>query len=125
MDHICEQTLAGEGAGQRGPEKGLDRPNALGTGRGCRTGRRIDADDRNAAYGIVLEEIAIIACELDNEAFRPKLALDKARGDVLGRVLDKDVAERGEIGIVGAKQLFRRDGMEDLDKRAARTEDDD
>src|SRR5438445_388681 len=85
-----------------------------------RSCRRNDPQYRDGRLGVVREQVAVIAGDLDHQALRPKLALADQAGDQRPRVPQHGIGERREIAVVG-KQLRRRNGLCDLDKRARRT----
>src|SRR6266851_544939 len=84
-------------------------------------GGRLDPEHRHAGLLVELQQVAVIAGQLDDEAVAPEPAgLDDAPGALLG-VTQHRLGERREIEVV-AEQLLRRDRLRDLHQRALGTE---
>ena len=120
MNDVGALSLGREPRGQILAEEFDDGGNAALFGFACDVGRRLDPQYRDGRLGVVLEQVAVIAGDLDHQALRPKLALADQAGDQRPRVPQHGIGERREIAVVG-KQLRRRNGLCDLDKRARRT----
>ncbi len=105
-------------------EERQQRIDALGPRgfNGARGG--IDAEHRDPAGLVILEQIPIVARKLDDQAAGSEPALLDSFGDVALRMPEQGVDERGEVRIVLVEQLLRSHGLQDLHQRAARTEGD-
>ncbi len=115
LRHLLRQLLGEEGA---------QRAHADLLRIGGRAIGRVDAEHRNAPLDIVLEQVAVIARQLDHEAVRVQTALVGARHRIGPRMGQQRGREGREIGIVVGVKDFRRDGFEDLHQRAIRAEGD-
>jgi hypothetical protein len=91
-----------------------DSPLFGGTGNVC---CRINAEDRNAFPDKELQQIAIIAANLDNLARGPKVEPFGDRVDVLPSVLEPCIGKRRKIGIL-RKDMPGRDIFLQLYKKA-------
>ena len=72
-------------------EEREQRVDALLARRRHRARRRIDAEHRDAFGRVVLQQVAVVARELDHEASRSEVALENALRDVRGGVLQQRI----------------------------------
>ena len=85
--------------------------------------RRIDAEDRYPGADEVLEEVAVVGRELDDEVVRSELEPLRDHLHVLPRVLDPRCRVAGEVRVLG-EDLLRRDELGKLDEPAPRAHSD-
>ena len=122
VDDVGKLAFGGESLGKLLVEELNQGRDALSLDRELRNvGRRLDAENRDAALLVELQQISIIARDLDHETFRPEAAATDQRPDQRARVLDHRIGKRGGIGIV-AEQALGRDRFADLHQSALRTE---
>ena len=122
VDDVGELALRCEPAGKLLVEELHDRRNALGLDRELGdVGRWLDAEHRDTALLVELQQVSIVACHLDHKTFRAKTAAGDQRLDQHARVLDHRIGKRGGIGVV-AKEPLGRHRFADLYQRAMRAE---
>ena len=122
VDDVGELAFRGEPPGKLLVEELNQRRDALGLDRELRdVGRGLDAENRDAALLVELQQISIVARDLDHEACRPETAAADQRLDQRARMLDHRIGKRGGIGVV-AEQPLGRHRFADLHQRALRTE---
>ena len=80
--------------------------------------RRLDAEHRDALREEVLQEVAVVRGELDDEAVGAEPEPLGHLVDVAARVLDPRVRVRGEVGVLGEDVLGRHE-LGDLHEPAA------
>ena len=117
MDHVGRPATAGQLVGQvAGEELGQG-----GHAAGCRhfgdVPGRVDAQDRHAGPGVVLQQVAVVAGQLDDQAAGAKPSFgDQPFGDD-ARVLHERVRDRGEVRVVPEEDIGW-DRLGDLDEPA-------
>jgi hypothetical protein len=97
-------------------EEGVSGLDSLLARRLDRPFGRVDAEHGDATFGIELQQVAVIARQLDHAGRLGPLL--QARLDVLPRVLDERVDKGTEVGIVVAEELLGGDGLQDLHEGA-------
>ena len=106
-DEIGPAVLGGHLLPHPLPEKHDLGRDALREGHVGDVPRRLDTEGADAAGERVLEEVAIVAGDLDDEGLRPEVQpLDGLRDEALG-VRHPGVTEGGEVGVVGEDVLSR------------------
>ncbi len=111
---LCRQLGAEELAHGGDPAFLAGHPRDIGGG--------FDAEHRDTLVMVVLQEIAVVAGDLDREAVGSQfLEVDQAPDDPF-RVLHDRVREGREIGVL-TEEHFRRYRLGDLDEGARGTED--
>ncbi len=84
--------------------------------------RRLDAEHGDARLPVILEQIAVVAGDLDGEARAAKAAIgDQPPGERLG-VPEHRIGERREVEVI-AEEYLRRHRLGDLHERAIGAED--
>ncbi len=111
-----------------GRELGTEEPGERGNtgrvrGRGL-IGRGVDAEHRHAELGEVLQQVTVVARDLDDEARRTEPALGDETQHVLAAVAQQLVGERREVEVVVDEHLVGRHLLQQLDERAVRAERD-
>ena len=81
----------------------------------------VDPEDRDARGCVVLEEVAVVARDLDRQAGGGQIARRQDAIDDRPGVLHEGIGRRREIGIV-PEQLLGRHGLGDLDEAARRAD---
>ena len=109
--------LGGEPPGGVAAEEGDLRRHAALHRHAGDIGRRLDAEHRHAAGDEVLQQVAVVARDLDNLALRSQPEALDHRGDVAFRVPQPAGGEAGEVGVVGKDRLGALEGFE-LDQPA-------
>ncbi len=122
VNHVGSLALRGELCGELRAEEGQQRIDTLGASRRYGTGSRVDAQHRDAPGVVVLQQVAVVAGELDDQALGPQSALRHALLHIARGMPQQRVRERREIRVVGAEQLLGRHGLQDLHECAAGTE---
>ena len=79
--------------------------------------RRVDAEDGNAPLDKELQQISVIAAELDDPARRPEAEPLGHRFDVSPRVIEPGIRIGREIGVF-RKDMLRRDVLLELHEKA-------
>ena len=80
-------------------------------------GRRLDAEDGDALLHEVLQQVAVVARDLDHEAVLPEAEPLRDHVRVAAHVLDPAVGVRGEVGVLGEDRL-RADVLLELHQEA-------
>ncbi len=117
-EEVGAAALGGEPVGDRAAEELHDGLDALGAGGLGDVGGGLDAQRRDAQFGHVLEQIAVVARELDDEAVAVEAEAVDGRGDRVARVGDPGVGVGGEVGVLG-EDLFGGDEFLKLDEETA------
>ena len=124
VDDVRPAPLGGKLHREVAAEERVQRVDAALARRRHRTGRRIDAQHRNAPLAVVLQQVAVVARELDHERAAIEASLGDARRDVGGRMHEQRVDERREVRVVVPEQPLRRHRLQDLSQRTVRAERD-
>ncbi len=133
VGNVREHVVGDDQVGGRAPRDEVARrvstPKNAHLGRDARrlgdlghVGRRLDTEHRDARGDEVLQQVAVVARDLDDEALRPEA--EPRRSAPLGEppgVLDPGVGVRREVGVVGEDLLGRHDVV-DLHQPARRAE---
>jgi len=101
QDEIGLAALQDELDRELAPEELDQRLDAPGRGRLSDIGRGLDAQRRDALLDEVLEQVAVVAPELDDEALGPEREPVGDHRDVVLRVLEPRRGERREVGVLG------------------------
>ena len=117
MQHVCEPAVGGQALGQRGAKEVAERRDTARLGDAGDIRGRLDAEDRHAEIAVVLEQVAVVARDLDDQRARSELAFGHEALDQLLRRADHRVRKRREVWIV-AEQALGRHRLRDLDQRA-------
>ncbi len=117
-DGIGRAVLGDDGPGELRAEEVDDRRHARRDRRRGRAGRGVDAQHGDAALDEVLQEVAVVAGDLDHEAVgsQPEL-LDQAHGVEPG-VLDEVGRERRVVRVALVEQHLARHGLGQLRQAA-------
>src|SRR4029077_1863668 len=117
VNDIGAPTLRSQSRRKFAPEKVFDRVDTTLLPRDLRDiACRLDSQHVNGVSSIVLENVAVIARNLDDKTTTVPVAVDdRSLGDLF-RMREKGVGKGGAINIV-AKQNFRRDRNRKLNQR--------
>ena len=122
QDHVCPHSVRQHPMRQLGREEVPDRGDAPLFGSGCRTGRRVDSEDRHPGLEEPLEQVAVVAGQLHHQVVLAKAQLVDQSFGVGPRVLQDLVGEGGKVGIVLVEKHSGWHCLLDLDERAPRAE---
>ena len=109
--------LPDEVAGERLAEKRHLRWNAACAGGGGHVGRGLDAETTDPVFDEVLQQVPVVARNLNNLARPVQLQAWHYRGDVVSRVRQPRVRVRREVRVFG-KDLLRLGEFSKLDQKA-------
>jgi hypothetical protein len=121
VDHVSAATVRCEAVGELRVKELDERGNALSGRELSDVCRWLDAKHRYATRLVELQQVAVVASDLDHETRGPETAHPNERFDQKTRMLDHGVREGRRIGVV-AKQPLARHGLTDLHQRALRAE---
>ena len=94
VDDVGLLAFRGELLREVATEEILQRLDAAFARRGDRARGGIDAEHGNALLPVILQEVAVVARELDTSELPSSLPLRDTRGDVRRRMLQQCVGER-------------------------------
>ena len=122
VDHVGALAERGQVAGDLGAEELTESGDApLVAGHPGDVRGRLDAEHRDALVMVVLEQVAVVARDLDHQAVGAEgLAGHHPAGDAL-RILDDGVGEGREVEVLAEEHLGRH-GLGDLHQRAVGAE---
>ena len=116
-DQARPPTLLDEPVRELEPEELGKRRDAAGDRRLGDVLRRVDPEHRNAVREKVLEQVAVVRCELDDEVVGPERKTLHDHLDVTTGMVDPRVRVRREVRVLGENAL-RRDELRDLHEPA-------
>ena len=116
-DEIGAPVLTGDPLADLGAEELLDRGNAPLPRDGGDVPGRLDPEHTDAERLHELEEIPVVARDLDDEAPGPEAEPLRDRLDVAARMLEPRLGVRREVGVLPEDALRRDDGRQ-LDEEA-------
>ncbi len=124
VDHVGALALRARSArGERLAEELDDRVGCRFASATCGdVARRLDAEHRHAGLLVVLQQVAVVAGDLDHQARpAPRPRSSTTRSTMLRACAQHRVGERREVDVV-AEQLLGRHGLGDLHQRAGPAE---
>jgi hypothetical protein len=100
-DHeVGRSALSDERTGEVAAEELCQCRDAAGLGRCGDVAGRLDAQGRDAARNEVLQQVAVVASQLNNQARRPEAETGDHRLPVVPRELDPAVRVRRKVGVL-------------------------
>ena len=106
-DEVCRATFGRQSCAELGAEELRDRRHAAGHRSLCHVARRLDSQHRDPLRQEVLEEVAVVRGELDDEAVRPEREPLRDLIDVAPGVVDPRVRVRREVRVLREDLLGR------------------
>src|SRR5262245_42813344 len=100
VDHVSAAALRCEAEGELLVKELDKRRDALSGRERSDVCRWLDAKDGDATSLVELQQVAVVACDLDNEARGPETAVANQRFDQKTRMLDHGVREGRRIGVI-------------------------